>query len=107
MKIDIFVQTCRQVLAVDVVKELQFCETRKWRFDYAIPALKIAIEVEGGAWIQGRHNRAQGFIADMDKYNTAAAMGWRLLRATPQTLLKSKFLDLLRKAINYEKNLVV
>lgn len=103
MKIDIFVQTCRQVLAVDVVKELQFHPTRKWRFDYAIPAKKIAVEVEGGAWVQGRHNRAQGFIADMEKYNTAAAMGWRLLRATPQMLLTSKFLKTLMQAIKYEE----
>lgn len=103
MKIDVFVQTCRQVLAVDVVTELQFCESRKWRFDYAIPEKKIAIEVEGGAWINGRHTRAQGFIADMEKYNTAAAMGWRLLRATPQTLLTTKFLKLLKIALDYQK----
>lgn len=100
MKIDIFIQTCRQVFAVDAVKELQFCDSRKWRFDYAIPDKKIAIEVEGGAWINGRHNRAQGFIKDMEKYNMAAAMGWRLLRATPQTLLTAKFLNVLKLAIN-------
>lgn len=101
MKVDIFVQTCRQVLAVDVVKELQFCGDRKWRFDYAIPDKKIAIEVEGGVWIEGRHNRASGFLKDMDKYNMAAALGWRLLRATPQTLLTAKFLNVLKLAINY------
>ena len=102
MKIDVFVQTCRQVLAVDVFPEYRFHDTRKWRFDYAIPSKKIAVEIEGGAWINGRHNRAQGFIADMEKYNTAAAMGWRLLRATPQNLLTTKFLKLLQAAIKYQ-----
>lgn len=33
-------------------------------------------------------------------YNMAAAMGWRLLRATPQTLLTAKFLNVLKLAIN-------
>lgn len=102
MKIDPFVQICRNYLAVDVFPEYRFHDTRKWRFDYAIPSKKIAVEIEGGAWINGRHNRAKGFIADMEKYNTAAAMGWRLLRATPQNLLTTKFLKLLQAAVKYQ-----
>jgi very-short-patch-repair endonuclease len=42
----------------------------------------LAVEVEGGSWIHGRHVRAKGFEADCEKYNTAVLLGWRILRFT-------------------------
>ena len=66
-------------------KELRFHPTRKWRFDYAHPLYKIAIEIEGGVWVKGggRHTRGAGYIKDMEKYNQAVICGWQLLRFTP------------------------
>ena len=63
--------------------EYRFHPTRRWRFDYACKALRLAIEVEGGVWTKGRHTRGCGFVGDMEKYNTAAVLGWRILRYTP------------------------
>lgn len=83
----------------ECVSEYRFHEKRKWRFDFAIPEHKIAIEIEGGIWIQGRHNRASGFIKDMEKYNTAASLGWILIRATPQNILSSEILKFIQNAI--------
>jgi len=60
--------------------EYRFHATRKWRFDFAYPDLKLAIEIEGGIWRRGRHNRASGFVRDAEKYNEAAISGWRVLR---------------------------
>jgi hypothetical protein len=34
----------------------------------------------GGIYIQGRHNRTQGFAADAEKYLEAALAGWRVVR---------------------------
>lgn len=68
----------------DCVAEYRFHPARRWRFDYALPAVRLAVEIDGGAWMQGRHNRAAGFIADMAKLNAAAEAGWRVLRFTPQ-----------------------
>jgi hypothetical protein len=67
--------------------ELKFHPERRWRFDYAWPALKIALEVEGGIWSGGRHTSPQGFVKDMAKYNAAACLGWRVLRVAPKDLL--------------------
>lgn len=69
-----------------VVAEHRFHPVRKWRFDYAWPDKRVALEVEGGAWIQGRHTRGAGFVKDLEKYNTAAAAGWTVIRVTPQML---------------------
>ena len=82
-QVDLFVNYLRQHTGETVVKEHQFHDTRKWRFDYAFPNLKVAIEVDGAVWTLGRHNRPAGYLADMEKLNTAASMGWLVLRITP------------------------
>ena len=74
---------------IDYQPEYRFCPDRRWRFDYALLQQKIAIEVEGGVWISGRHSRGAGMIADMEKYNSATILGWRVLRYTPQELLRA------------------
>ncbi len=65
------------------VLEYSFCPTRKWRFDYAWPDRQIAVEIEGGIWTRGAHVRGGHFMSDMEKYNEAARLGWRLFRFTP------------------------
>ena len=97
---DTFTRLCAAELHVECVKEYRFCKSRRWRFDYAIPAYKIAIEVEGGVWTQGRHTRPRGFLKDMEKYNTAALFGWRVFRTIPSELLAQKTIFLLKKAIS-------
>lgn len=70
----------KQLGGPELATEHKFCATRKWRFDFAIPELKIAIEIDGGVFGNGRHNRASGFIKDCEKFNAAAAAGWRVFR---------------------------
>ena len=64
-------------------KEFKFCASRKFRIDYSWIDVKLALEIEGGAWIGGRHTRGKGFINDMVKYNLLTEMGWCLLRYIP------------------------
>lgn len=63
--------------------EYRFCPGRKWRSDYAWPAHKLVLEVEGGIWTGGRHVSGVGFSRDMEKYNWLAEHGWRILRYPP------------------------
>lgn len=70
--------------------ELVFAPPRRWRFDYAWSAKKIAVEIEGGVWSGGRHTRGSGFVKDMEKYNAAGRLGWRVFRFTPQQLSKGE-----------------
>jgi len=64
------------------LREYAFALPRKWRFDFAFPASRIAVEIEGGACTGGRHSRGHGFTADAAKYNAAVLLGWRVLRYT-------------------------
>jgi hypothetical protein len=94
-----FVAWCRTSGLPEPTPEFRFHPVRKWRFDYAWPVEKVALEVEGGAWTGGRHTRGKGFTADMAKYSEAAALGWRLVRTTPSALYSGHTLDLLRRAL--------
>ena len=87
-------------LGTECVKEYRFHPTRRWRFDYALPFRLIALEVEGGVWTSGRHIQPAGFMKDMEKYNTAAQLGWRVLRTTPDALMSRETIDMLRAAID-------
>ena len=64
-------------------REFPFCPGRKWRFDFAWLTQRVAVEVEGGIWTNGRHTRGAGFEADCEKYAEALTRGWRVLRVTP------------------------
>lgn len=81
------------------VAEYPFHPERRWRFDYAWPDQKIAIEVEGGIWTGGRHTSQGGFIGDMEKYTEAAVMGWCVIRITPKALMTLHSVGLVKRAI--------
>ena len=66
--------------------ELVFHPGRRWRADFAHIPSRTLIEIEGGIWIQGRHNRAEGFLADIEKYFEAALAGWTVLRLSERQL---------------------
>jgi very-short-patch-repair endonuclease len=62
------------------VREYRFDIQRRWRFDFAWPSQKLAVEIEGGVWSRGRHTRGAGYVADLEKYNAATLLGWQVLR---------------------------
>ncbi len=68
------------------VREHKFHATRRWRFDFAYPDLKLAIEAEGCVYGMGRHTRGKGYEGDCKKYNAAALQGWTVLRYTSGTV---------------------
>lgn len=80
----------------DVVTEHIFHHDRRWRFDFAFPLQKIALEVEGGIWIGGGHSRGSGVSKDMEKYNAAILLGWRVLRCTPSKLCTLETINMVR-----------
>lgn len=81
------------------VAEHRFHDRRRWRFDYAWPDHLVALEVDGGVWQQGRHNRAAGYRRDLEKLNTAASFGWRVLRIMPDQINASDTWDWIRRLV--------
>lgn len=87
------------------VQEYRFATNgRQWRFDYAWPAFRVALEREGGTWgwpiqgidgqtyrVVGWHGQGDGMTENAIKYNHAAVHGWRVIRATVDMIRKRQF----------------
>lgn len=58
----------------------KFHNLRKWRFDFSFVDEKLAVEIDGGSFVRGGHNRGAQQNKDHEKSNVATAMGWRILR---------------------------
>lgn len=71
-----------------LVAEHRFCK-RMWRFDFAHPKTKVAIEIEGGTWVGGAHSRGAHYRSDCEKYNAATKLGWRVFRLTTDMITTS------------------
>lgn len=65
------------------VFEYRFAPPRRWRFDAAWPDRKLAVEVQGGLFMGGRHSRGGALRKEHEKLNTAASMGWRVCYVIP------------------------
>jgi very-short-patch-repair endonuclease len=65
------------------IPELRFSMPRRWRFDLAWPEHLLAVEIDGGGYVNGRHSRGKGMDNDCEKFAIAMIMGWRVLRVTP------------------------
>ncbi|MBW2961287.1 hypothetical protein [Mesonia aestuariivivens] len=72
----------REGIIPDYVEELQFDDVRQFRFDWAIPQWKLAIEYEGIFSNKSGHTTIGGYTKDCVKYNLAQLKGWKVLRYT-------------------------
>jgi hypothetical protein len=70
--------------------EYRFSPPRRWRFDYAWPGAKVALEVQGGLFTRGRHTRGPALLKEHEKLNRAALLGWRLVYCTPREHLSGE-----------------
>ena len=77
--------------------EFQFARKllgRQWRFDWCVPSLRIAVEVDGGKkmaqWsprlkrciVIGHHNKD----TDLEKHNAATSLGFYVFHFSPEML---------------------
>lgn len=55
---------------------------REWRWDFAWPGLRLAVEIQGGIWKRGggAHSHPLDILRNMEKQNDGALLGWRLLQ---------------------------
>lgn len=92
--------------------EFRFHPQRKWRFDFAWPDYSmhngmrgepcpgsLALEVDGGIWISGGHNRGAQIKKTWEKENEAQIIGWTILKCEPKDLCTTETVELLRRAL--------
>lgn len=79
--------------------EYRFDDTRRWRFDFAWPDCRLAVEVNGGEWSEGRHSRGSGVAGDYEKLNAATIAGWRVLQFTGSQVRDGTAINTIRQAL--------
>lgn len=100
----LFTRLCEACGLPVPVPEYRFHPVRKWRIDYLFEAngRRVALEVEGGIWTQGRHTRGSGFKKDMEKYNAISAAGIILLRVVPGELMSRRTIELVKQTLQIQ-----
>lgn len=98
---DTFTMLIEKELGCEVWSEFFFSTERQYRFDYCIPEYKIAVEQNGGIHMRGNsgHSSGTGIQRDMDKNALAASLGWTVISRSPEQMLTSATVDLIRKII--------
>ena len=70
-------------------REFRFSPPRRWRFDFAWPDHRVAVEIEGVTRDGSRHQRIAGFLKDAEKYEAAQLAGWTVYRV-PSPWMKTR-----------------
>lgn len=80
----------------------------KHAWDFAWPAEKVAVEINGGTWLAGRSGHAGGLgaVRDAKKNNIAVLCGWVVLYATTDMLTDEtivEFCEVVSKVLDQRK----
>jgi hypothetical protein len=77
----------------------RFVPGRLYRFDRAWPEQRVAVEIQGGLWVNGAHSRGSGVERDCVKLSIAAAMGWRVLPISKAMIEDGQAVELIAQAL--------
>jgi very-short-patch-repair endonuclease len=94
---------CRAHGLPDPEDEYPFHPTRKWRFDFAWPELMLAVEVDGGLHVGGRHIRGRGRENDLAKVAEGQCLGWRVLTVSTDMVNDGRLLAWLERLTEVER----
>jgi hypothetical protein len=84
-------------------QKFRFSQKRKWEFDWCWPEVLLAVEIEGGAWVGGRHTTGSGFSNDLEKYLEAQLMGWTIMRVDTEMVKTGRAVDAVRRWMEISK----
>ncbi len=92
------------------VREYRFAWSlgRLYRADFAWPNQRLLVEAEGGIFAKqqrngqdyGWHQSVQRMLTDMEKYNAAALLGFRVLRYSAKEINSGKAVAEIERALN-------
>jgi hypothetical protein len=71
-----------------------------WRLDFAWPEQRLAVELNGGTYSGGRHNRGGALHEEYNKLNAATLAGWRVLVFDTKHVSSGQALRDIKRALN-------
>jgi very-short-patch-repair endonuclease len=94
---------CRALRLPEPTREFRFMRFASMALRFCWPAHRVAVEVDGGTWTNGRHVRGAGFERDCEKFNEALLLGWLPLRVTTAMVDDGRALELVRRALEFQE----
>jgi len=79
----VFIEGVLKLKKLNYEKETLGIKNRKFRFDFSVPSMNLAIEYNGIFSDKSRHTTCTGYTNDMTKINLAQLNGWMILQYTP------------------------
>ena len=86
-------------------QQVKLIPKRRYRFDFAYPRLMVAIEVDGGTWMQTNRGRSAGhahpsrITHDNEKRNLARLEGWRVFQFDTTAINDGSALKMIRELV--------
>lgn len=90
-------------LGPGIRERLKAAGLKNWSADFALPEVRLLVEVEGGAWAGGRHTTGTGFEEDLRKYEAAMRLGWNVYRCSPEMVKKGRAIDTIRQLVELSR----
>lgn len=85
------------------VRNYRFHPVRRWEFDFAWIAERVAVEIQGGTWVRGSHGRGGGIRRDAIKLAEANLLGWQLFFVTSDMVRDGSGLMYVRMALKAKR----
>lgn len=103
---DLFYNQIKESGLPEPNRQFKFHPKRRWRADFGWNCeyngrkVRLIAEVEGGIFIGGRHTHPIGFTKDVEKYDEAEILGYKVIRVTSGMVRDGRGLDFLKRAFD-------
>lgn len=79
-----FAEKWQSLSAPAFVTQHKFHPSRRWKFDFAWPLVRVAAEIHGATFAGGRHVNGLGYWGDRIKINAAQRLNWKVFELVAQ-----------------------
>lgn len=96
-----FLNQCIAIGLPEPEQQIQFIPGRRYKADFLFNDAMLVVEVDGGAYIRGRHNRAAGRSADCERDILAILNGYTVIRLTTNMVKNGDGIKYTKKIYEY------
>jgi very-short-patch-repair endonuclease len=83
---------------IELLQEVAGIQGRRFRFDFAHLNSKVAVEIQGGIYVGGRHSGGVGQRKDFEKINLAILNGWVVFQLSGD-MVQTEWLEIICEVI--------
>lgn len=97
----LYVTKCRLLGLPEPEPQFNAIPNRRFRFDFCFKDEGLLVEIDGGEFIQGAHNRGVRMAKDYEKRNLAVLLGWRVLQFTGKQVKTGEAAGMTKRVLSH------